>query len=216
MDKLFEKEHTELLGSEIYEESAYRDDDDIIWVCSEDGSTNSAGQVQTTEYLSLDHQHECGPSLTFCDLREQSVGVTSEPTVESTSPLTYRPIEQFRLPQWFFRVLAFACILLIGNLLPAILEHAVSSRAKASTAVDGASARTYSADPQGRTPVRVLTVMAGRQETIKDISIRYLGHFDHDLFEEICSLNPTLKDPDHLEDGQLIRIPLRPGHRVTD
>lgn len=57
--------------------------------------------------------------------------------------------------------------------------------------------------------MRVLTVMAGRQETVKDISIRFVGHFDDDLFEEIRKLNPELKDPDHLEDGQLIQIPLR-------
>jgi hypothetical protein len=58
-------------------------------------------------------------------------------------------------------------------------------------------------------PVRVLTVMAGRQETVKDLGVRYTGHFDQDLFEEIRKLNPDLKDSDHLEDGQLIRIPLR-------
>jgi hypothetical protein len=109
-----------------------------------------------------------------------------------------------------------ACILLIGNLLLAILEQTLLSRTKASTVVDGASARTYRADPQGRTRVRVLTVMASRKETIKDISIRYVGDFDQDLFDEIRSLNPTLEDPDHLEDGQLIRIPLRPRHRATD
>jgi hypothetical protein len=216
MEQLFEKEHIELLGYEIYEESAYRDDNGIIWVCSEDESTNSDGQVPTTEHLSLDHQHECGLEPTFYHLWQQPVGVTSDPTIESTSPLTYKPIEQFKLPGWFFRVSALACILLIGNLLPAILEHAAPSRAKASTVVDLASPRTYGNHGKTSTPVRVLTVMASRQETIKDISIRYVGHFDHDLFEEICSLNPTLKDPDHLEDGQLIRIPLRPGHRVTD
>ena len=40
-------------------------------------------------------------------------------------------------------------------------------------------------------------------------SIRYVGHFDDVLLEEIRKLNPDLKDPGHLEDGQLIRIPLR-------
>jgi hypothetical protein len=49
----------------------------------------------------------------------------------------------------------------------------------------------------------------GWQETVKGISVRYAGHFDDDLFEEIRKLNPDLKDPDHLEDGQLIRIPLQ-------
>lgn len=47
------------------------------------------------------------------------------------------------------------------------------------------------------------------KETVKDISIRYIGHFDDDLFEEVRKLDPDLKDPDCLEDGQLIRIPLR-------
>ena len=56
--------------------------------------------------------------------------------------------------------------------------------------------------------------MAGRQETVKDLSVRYTGHFDDDLFEEIRKLNPDLIDPDHLEDGQLVRIPLRATPQV--
>ena len=64
-------------------------------------------------------------------------------------------------------------------------------------------------------PVRVLSVMAGQQETIKDITIRYVGRFDNYLFEEIHKLNPELKDPDHLEDGQMIRIPLRAATAVN-
>ena len=245
MEKLPQKEQIELLTYEICEESNYNDDDDLlIWLCPEEESTNPNGQVETTECLSLDHQRECGPEPTFYDLRQQPVGIAPDPTylycsethvqslppkilerdrssagiadIETTSPLTYEPIEQFKLPRWLFRVSALACILLIGNLLLAILEQTLLSRTKASTVVDGASARTYRADPQGRTRVRVLTVMASRKETIKDISIRYVGDFDQDLFDEIRSLNPTLKDPDHLEDGQLIRIPLRPRHRATD
>jgi hypothetical protein len=41
--------------------------------------------------------------------------------------------------------------------------------------------------------------------------MRYAGRFDIDIFRKICVLNPDLIDPDHLEAGQLIRIPLPPG-----
>jgi hypothetical protein len=53
--------------------------------------------------------------------------------------------------------------------------------------------------------------MAGPQQTLKELTLRYLGRFDSDLSKKIRSLNPDLKDPDHLEAGQLIRIPLPPG-----
>jgi hypothetical protein len=245
MEKVPKKEQIGLLTYEIYEKSACRDDDDtLIWLCPEEESTNPDGQVETNEYLSLDHQYKCGPEPMLYDLPVQPVGITPDTTyldcsktdvqclspkipehdrssagiadIETTSLLTYQPIEQFKLCRWIFRVSAFACMLLIGNLFPAILEQALPSRAKASAPIDGGSARTYRADRQGGTRVRVLTVMASRTETIKDISIRYIGDFDQDLLDEIRSLNPTLKDPDHLEDGQLIRIPLRPRHGVTD
>lgn len=51
--------------------------------------------------------------------------------------------------------------------------------------------------------MRVLIVMARREEAIKGILLRCVGHFDDDLFEVIGRLNPDLKDLDHLEDGQL-------------
>ena len=44
--------------------------------------------------------------------------------------------------------------------------------------------------------------------------MRYVGHYDDDLSKQISSLNPDLKDPDHLEAGQLIRIPLPPGAMI--
>jgi hypothetical protein len=57
----------------------------------------------------------------------------------------------------------------------------------------------------------VLTVIVRPQQSLKDLSLLYAGHFDTELLEEIRTLNPGLKDPDHLEVGQLIRIPLPPG-----
>jgi hypothetical protein len=76
----------------------------------------------------------------------------------------------------------------------------------------------YDAAPQDTGNGQVLTVVAGPQQTIKDLSLRYVGYFDSDLSNKICSLNPDLKDPDRLEAGQLIRIPLPPGamRKVND
>ena len=42
-------------------------------------------------------------------------------------------------------------------------------------------------------------------------SCLYAGHYDAQLDEQIYALNPDLKDPENLEAGQLIRLPLPPG-----
>jgi hypothetical protein len=104
----------------------------------------------------------------------------------------------------FFRLAAVVAVLLIGSALPSIIERLHPARVKASPALESqASAVTKNAK------ARILTVMAGRDETVKDISVRYVGHFDDQLLQEIRNLNPSLNDPDHLGDGQLIQIPLR-------
>ena len=60
----------------------------------------------------------------------------------------------------------------------------------------------------------MLTIAGRPKQTLQEISVLYLGHFDRHLFEDICSLNPELKDPNHIQAGQLIRLPLRP-HAMT-
>ena len=125
---------------------------------------------------------------------------------------------------WPFRVLAFAGICLLGSLLPSLLERAEPARVTAAAALNSSSnARlwfasansskppTYSAEPQDIGSGQVLTVVARPGQTLKELSLLYVGHFDKDLFEQICGLNPELKDPDHIEAGQLIRVPLPPG-----
>jgi len=41
--------------------------------------------------------------------------------------------------------------------------------------------------------------------------MRYAGRYDAVLAAKIKTLNPDLKDLDHLQEGQLVRIPLPPG-----
>jgi hypothetical protein len=109
------------------------------------------------------------------------------------------------------RVVAFAGLCLLGTLLP-FIGHPKLAQGTSSTAnLTKVATPTYSADPQDTQSGQLLTVVARSGQTLEDLSLLYTGDFDRDLFEEICRLNPELKDPSHLETGQLIRIPLPPG-----
>jgi general secretion pathway protein A len=70
---------------------------------------------------------------------------------------------------------------------------------------------SFSADPEETGSGQVLTVVAGPGQTLEQISRAYIGRFDSQLLIQILTLNPSIKDPNHLEPGQLIRLPLPPG-----
>jgi general secretion pathway protein A len=140
--------------------------------------------------------------------------------------LTYDAGGKISPPKWPVRSAILAVILLSGTLLLAILGRSESKREitpaavdtssdalRAMTRADRSDATTagYDAAPQDTGSGQMLTVVAGPQQSLKDLSLLYVGHFDSELSEKIRSLNPGLKDPDHLEAGQLIRIPLPPG-----
>jgi general secretion pathway protein A len=144
----------------------------------------------------------------------------------ATSHLTYDAGGKISPPKWPVRSAILIVILLSGTLLLAILGRSESKHALTPATFDSSSnalgslitadrsedaAANYDAAPLDTGNGQVLTVVAGPQQTLKDLSLRYLGHFDSELSEKISSLNPGLKDPDHLEAGQLIRIPLPPG-----
>jgi hypothetical protein len=109
-------------------------------------------------------------------------------------------------------------------LIPAILKFTTPGQARAESPARQGSGTTvatpvasaehhtiYSADPEQVGPGQVITVAAMPQQTLKDISLLYVGRFDSELLGEISTLNPGLTDPDHLTPGQLIRLPLPPG-----
>jgi general secretion pathway protein A len=142
------------------------------------------------------------------------------------SLLTYAASKKISLPTWPVQAALLIIILLSGTMIAtyvsrsqakrevnaAPIEHPSNAQA-AIVSADGTkvTAPNYDADPQDTGNGQVLTVMAGPQQTLKDLTLRYVGHFDDDLSQKIRSLNPDLKDPDHLETGELIRIPLPPG-----
>jgi len=159
-------------------------------------------------------------------------GSARETHRQITPQLTYKPLKQFKLSRWISSSLALTGILLLGSyyLLPSLLRIAKPTQAAAAPTTSNDSQksltpfgpanstvstpRTYAADPQETDSGQVLTIAARPQQTLQEISILYLGHFDRHLFEEICLLNPELKDPDHIQGGQLIRLPLR-AHAMT-
>ena len=140
-------------------------------------------------------------------------------------PLTYGAPKKLHLPRWDFRAVALAGVLFLCiMLIPAILKFTTPGQARAEspakqntgTVVAPLSTRAehstnYSADPEQVGPGQVITVAAMPQQTLKDISLLYIGRFDSELQSEISALNPGLADPDHLTPGQLIRLPLPSG-----
>jgi type II secretory pathway predicted ATPase ExeA len=54
----------------------------------------------------------------------------------------------------------------------------------------------------------VFTLVVARGTTLRQISLQYLGQFDSADIAAILSLNPTIKDPDHLEAGLEVRLPI--------
>jgi type II secretory pathway predicted ATPase ExeA len=140
--------------------------------------------------------------------------------------LSYNAPKKISQARWPVRSAILAALVLSGILALAILGRSESRHGIAPGIFDhssdalGGLARLdqsngqssgYDAAPQDTGNGQVLTVVAGPRQSIKDLCLRYVGRFDDALSGQILSLNPGLKDPDHLEAGQLIRIPLPSG-----
>jgi type II secretory pathway predicted ATPase ExeA len=147
--------------------------------------------------------------------------------------LTYDAGRKISRPRRPVRSAILGALLLSASLLLAILSRSDTKQAITPSIFDNSSnalgtlihpdrsdgaAASFDAAPQDTGNGQVLTVVAGPQQTLKDLSLKYLGHFDSNLSKEISTLNPDVKDPDHLEAGELIRIPLPPGamRKVND
>jgi type II secretory pathway predicted ATPase ExeA len=70
---------------------------------------------------------------------------------------------------------------------------------------------TYDPDIQDSQSNQVITVSIKTGQTIEELSLLYAGHFDQQLYQQICALNPDLENLDYVVAGQLIRLPLPPG-----
>ena len=63
--------------------------------------------------------------------------------------------------------------------------------------------------------VTTLAILVEKDDTLRQLSLRYLGRFDLDALIQICTLNPEITNPDHIEAGQRIRIPLSPHQKLS-
>jgi len=165
------------------------------------------------------------PQSSLRTTRTQDLVTDSDPRPASnfhskmTPQLTYAPAAQFSLARWALVGVFLGVLLAGGSLLFRSYFRSGNPRQdspSSSTPVNPADSvefmpRTYAAVPEDLGSGQVLTVVARPEQTIKEISLLYVGHFDSRLLENICALNPELKDPDHIEPGQLIRLPLPPG-----
>jgi general secretion pathway protein A len=68
----------------------------------------------------------------------------------------------------------------------------------------GASVETSAQD----SPPTAVTVIVQPGQSLKEICLQNVGRYDAELLSEISELNPQMKDPDHIEVGQSIWLPL--------
>jgi len=98
----------------------------------------------------------------------------------------------------------------MGAMLVALLAWAGSSSInKKPVEVEARPIPPPVEDRQTSSPkVQGHTIVVEPNQTLAEISLRYFGRFDLKLMEQICQLNPGLKDPNVIRVGQQIRLPL--------
>jgi type II secretory pathway predicted ATPase ExeA/LysM repeat protein len=102
-------------------------------------------------------------------------------------------------------------VVFVGGMLAALLTLAGSFSIN-KKAVEVEAKKTPSPVNAGQTSSprgQALTVVVEPNQTLAQISLRYLGRLDLRLMEEIRMLNPDLKDPNVIKIGQQIRLPLK-------
>jgi hypothetical protein len=143
----------------------------------------------------------------------------SESHPRTAPQLTYTPTTHFGSARWAFAGALLSVLLVGGFFLFRSYPRSVEPRVKSpnSSAPLNRSIPPeivpgmYAAEPKDTGSGQVLTVVAQPEQTLEEIGLLYTGHFDPQLVKDICTLNPELKDPTHIEAGQLIRLPLPPG-----
>ena len=60
----------------------------------------------------------------------------------------------------------------------------------------------------GESSIKSFTYVIQPKDTLRDLCMSMLGRYDNAVLSEIRELNPDLKNPDHLDVGQEIRLPV--------
>jgi hypothetical protein len=194
---------------DLYDASVHRDEP-LVWLLTEENSAL------------LDRPPQGASQPSPRDIALLAPVVTPERVAPGRdSPILSVPDELFSRPRsekllaphlstrGLLRIAAVAAILLLGSALPSILERSQPAHVKASAASNGLAVPAAVVEKG-----RVLNVMASTDESIEDLSLRYAGNFDEEQLQEIKELNPEVMDFDHLQGGELVKIPLRARLKV--
>jgi type II secretory pathway predicted ATPase ExeA len=73
---------------------------------------------------------------------------------------------------------------------------------------DAAPAQAISQNNPARKPVSSFAYVVQPNDTLRDLCVSTVGRYDSAILSEIRELNPGLKNPDHLDAGQEIRLPM--------
>ena len=60
----------------------------------------------------------------------------------------------------------------------------------------------------GDSSIKSFAYVIQPKDTLRDLCMSMLGRYDSAVLSEIRELNPHLKNPDHLDVGQEIRLPV--------
>lgn len=96
-----------------------------------------------------------------------------------------------------------------GNDHPAPLTNAASVHpAPVAPLVETPSTAAANLPAPASDSAQTVKVVVRPGETLQQIALRHLGKDNSDLIKQIQQLNPSLKNPDHIEADQEIRLPL--------
>jgi hypothetical protein len=121
------------------------------------------------------------------------------------------------LQPWRWHAVTLAGVILLLGIFAIIMNHAPRSESAAQAARPSGTTAYY-ADPEDAGEAQVITVLVRPNQTLQQLSELYVGRFDADIYKQILTLNAGLNDPDHIEAGQFLRLPLPQGtlKKVTD
>ena len=93
-----------------------------------------------------------------------------------------------------------------ANSSPAPASETASARRDAGA--DGSTSPSILKSDTGASAVRSFTYVVQPQDTLRELCVSMLGRYDNAVRAKIRQLNPNLKNPEHLDPGQEIRLPL--------
>jgi general secretion pathway protein A len=149
--------------------------------------------------------------------------VPAVPAQPSPFPLQPRQVASLAR-RWAFITTALLIVSVLGvlgfsrvRLLPthaAVADHSIDSKAP-STPVS-TNDEKKSDLPHIAPSVERFRVIVGRHQTLRDISMQYLGEFNSQCLHQIRELNPKLTNPNHIVPGQSIWLPGPPASNVAE